>query len=126
MIRNGLDSSMLQDLVDISPTGGLRLVRELIQMFFAEAPRRLDLMRCGLAANDPTPLRRAAHAMKGAAGNLGAVNLTALCHELECLGQRGDLGKAPSLVNGVERELHRLEQQLEAWSAGLPVRGFQF
>jgi len=109
-----LDHSLLDELVEISPRGGMELVRELIGLFFGDAPARLDGMRCGISAGDPRQLMQAAHAMKGGAGTIGAARVMGLCARLEQLGKEGTLRGATPLVDALELELPRLEQALEA------------
>jgi signal transduction histidine kinase/HPt (histidine-containing phosphotransfer) domain-containing protein/ActR/RegA family two-component response regulator len=52
--------------------GDAGLVNEVLQLFAEDAPSRLLEIEEAFAANDLTRLRRAAHAIKGAAGTIGA------------------------------------------------------
>jgi HPt (histidine-containing phosphotransfer) domain-containing protein len=60
-------------------------------VFQADAPRLIAAIREGVSAADAAQVRAAAHSLRGAAANLGARQLAALCAELECKGGDGSL-----------------------------------
>jgi HPt (histidine-containing phosphotransfer) domain-containing protein len=109
----GIDATILDDIMAVSPSGGTALVRELIDLFFGEVPARVEHMRSGIAAHDPSPVMRAAHAMKGGASNLGALRLSALCAEMERLGREGNLAGAAPLIGEIEVEIERVRTALD-------------
>ncbi len=59
------------------------MTREVIALFVSDAPHRIEDIRTALAAFDSTELSRAAHALKGAASNVGAEALNDACFALE-------------------------------------------
>ena len=61
----------------------LSMTREVVSLFLADAPQRLDAIGAAVAASDATALSVAAHALKGAAGNIGATALQTACDRLE-------------------------------------------
>ena len=58
-------------------------IAEAIHPFLEDMPTYLAAMELAVAAGQSDQLRRAAHAIKGAAGNLGAGSLAALAKEIE-------------------------------------------
>jgi PAS domain S-box-containing protein len=110
---DGIDESILDDIIQISPEGGTELVRELVGIFFGEAPARLEHLRGGAAAQDAPRLTRAAHALKGGAGNIGASRLAALCGRVEKQSRAGQLDGAAVIVAEIEIELERVRGVLE-------------
>ena len=58
-------------------------IAEAIHPFLEDMPTYLEEMETAVAAGQSDQLRRAAHAIKGAAGNLGAGSLAALAKEIE-------------------------------------------
>ena len=109
----GIDATILDDIMAVSPSAGVALVRELIDLFFGEVPARVEHMRSGIATGDASPVMRAAHAMKGGASNLGALRLSALCAEMERLGREGGLGSAAPLIGEIEVEIERVRAALD-------------
>ena len=64
--------------------GGDRLIRDLIDLLFENAPRKLAAARQALAGGDADAVRRLAHALKSSAGNLGAADMQRAAADLEC------------------------------------------
>jgi signal transduction histidine kinase/DNA-binding response OmpR family regulator len=61
----------------------LSMTREVVELFLADAPHRLDAIGSAIASGDASALSVAAHALKGAAGNIGATALQSMCDRLE-------------------------------------------
>ena len=59
------------------------MTREVIALFAADAPLRIQDIHAALSACDSAALSRAAHALKGAASNVGAQALTDACFQIE-------------------------------------------
>jgi signal transduction histidine kinase/CheY-like chemotaxis protein/HPt (histidine-containing phosphotransfer) domain-containing protein len=59
------------------------MTREVMGLFLQDAPERRQDIVASLATTDPALLSLRAHALKGAASNVGATVLSAACSELE-------------------------------------------
>ncbi|MEP6966376.1 MAG: response regulator, partial [Polaromonas sp.] len=59
------------------------MTREVVALFTTEMPQRIDDIRGAMLACDSAALSRAAHALKGAASNVGAQALNEACSTLE-------------------------------------------
>ena len=59
------------------------MTREVIALLTSETPQRIDDIRKALSACDSAALSRTAHALKGAASNVGAQALSDACGSLE-------------------------------------------
>ena len=94
------------------------ITREVLMLFVGEAPQRSDDICGALARCDSAALSRAAHALKGAASNVGAQALSEACAGLEQSCQQGRWPANASVQ--VERltSLARATcQSLSAWTA---------
>lgn len=93
------------------------MTREVIALFASDAPTRMDDIRAALAAFDSGALSRAAHALKGAASNVGAQALSDACFTLEqsCLqGQwPADAAQQVAAMSGLTSQTC---QALQAWA----------
>ncbi len=89
-------------------------VAELVEALAIEAPELLAQMRGALLSHNAVTLRRAAHSLKSAAGNLGARRLRDVCEALELMASSGDTTGADPLV---ERAQHEYDQALVALNA---------
>ena len=100
----------------------LSMTREVLLLFIAEMPQRTDDICCALAACDGAVLSRAAHALKGAASNVGAQALSDACAALEHSCLQG-LWPADAAVQ-VARLMalaDRTRQSLAEWPAAQAV-----
>jgi len=72
-------------------------------------PRRIAKLRAACAAGDAVEVYKAAHSLKGSAGNIGAQRLLAVCRQLDEKGRTGDLAEAEQLVDTLDSEFARVE-----------------
>jgi HPt (histidine-containing phosphotransfer) domain-containing protein len=110
-----LDAAVIASLRDLTLPGEPDVLAEVLTMFLAEVPRRLDRLRIAYAAGDIEEVHRCAHSLKGSAGNIGARDLYAACRELDERAKAGDHAAAGPFVatlgvefRKVETAIHRL------------------
>jgi HPt (histidine-containing phosphotransfer) domain-containing protein len=92
--------------------GDTKLLRELIDLFFADCPRMWQNVRDALALGDAVKLSRAAHTLKGSVGVFGAKTAREAAEHLEQLARAGNLAQAAEAVTQLEAELERLKPTL--------------
>jgi HPt (histidine-containing phosphotransfer) domain-containing protein len=83
----------------------LELLRELVEIFLAEAPGLLALIRSGLAEQQAEMVERAAHTLKGALLNFGARRACEVARQLEACGREAQLADAAQLVSRLDSEV---------------------
>jgi HPt (histidine-containing phosphotransfer) domain-containing protein len=108
-----LDAAALDRLRDLNEEGGPDLVVEVLTLFLDDAPARVEVVDATLAAGDAPGLERAAHGLKGAAANIGARRLVAVCHQLERLGAGGLLPDAAPGVAALRAEFETLRAEIQ-------------
>ncbi len=69
------------------------LVRELVELFLQEGPKLLSRVERAVSDADPEKLVRSAHALKGSAAALLALNIQKAAEELERIGKRRELDR---------------------------------
>ncbi len=89
-------------------------VRQAIQPYLEDMPAYLEEMDQSAAAGDIEQLRRAAHAIKGASGNLGAVLLAAVAREIEEYAENGQIALGAELLTRARAEYALVQQALLA------------
>ncbi len=89
-IEGILDPVVLQGLHELAGDDEPELFAELIDIYLEDAPLRLAEMARGLQLSDWKLLERAAHTLKSASANIGALRLAGLCKELECSARTAD------------------------------------
>ena len=92
------------------------MTREVIALFVGDAPTRLAAIRAAVDSQDAPALARAAHALKGACSNVGAVGMLAVCSELEAQAHDGLMpADAAAQLARLEALLPRTCSALEQW-----------
>ncbi len=112
-----VDLTRLDTLRRLDPDGTARLLQAIVSAFLLDAPGRLAAVRGAAATGGGHPLEQAAHQLKGAAGNLGAHLVAALCEQLETAG-RSNTDPDPDLLEQLQVELDRAGLAL---TGALPV-----
>jgi CheY-like chemotaxis protein len=107
-----LEPGRLETLAE--ETGDPQMVVEVVGVFLAELPARLERIRAAQAGGESAGLREAAHALGSPALMIGAVALGEACRALEAGADRRD---ADALVAVVEGEVPRAEAALRAYVA---------
>lgn len=100
------------------------LEAEVIALFIEDCLERLGAIDNALAAGDGLELRAAAHALKGAAGNLSAHHLSAAAGALEHVASASGCASAAGAVARVKSDAGELLPLLRArLAASISVRG---
>ena len=102
------------DLRQIEALGGPDFAAEVLQVFYAEANAGLRTMREAGPQDDASVLARAAHALKGSSGAVGARRLVDFCLQLESAAQAHDLTPVPGLLDELEAEIKRVGVYVES------------
>lgn len=103
-----LDTATALERVD----GDRELLQELAQMFLDHAPVMMAEVRDACGRRDADAIQRAAHSLKGSAGNLAANAVCSTAQELELMGHEGDLKRCDVVLATLESEMRRLESAL--------------
>jgi HPt (histidine-containing phosphotransfer) domain-containing protein len=98
--------------------GDEELARQLVELFVAECPRMMEVVRQGVASGDADQLRRAAHAFKGSVGNFTEDAPMTTAAELERIGGTGELGTAARLLAQLEAEVAAFVVSLRQFEEG--------
>lgn len=88
--------------------GDVELYDELIRLFLDRHRALMQDIEVAIGQQDPSGLERAAHSMKGTAGNLCAPDVVLLASQLEATGRLGSMTEAPALLNQLERKVQQL------------------
>jgi two-component system, sensor histidine kinase and response regulator len=108
-----LDLGVLRQIT--AETGGeqnSQLIRDLAGLFREDSRRGLKQVADALREKDAPGVARAAHALKGSSGQLGAARTEAISAELQTMAETGELGSAKAL-------LRRLETAVDAAQSAL-------
>jgi CheY-like chemotaxis protein len=88
------------------------LFRDVIELFLDDCPNQIDAIREAIHEQQTDRVYRAAHKLKGSAGNFDAHEITALLQRLEARARDGDLQTCGSVFVEIEAEAERLMSAL--------------
>ncbi len=108
-----MTTSLPQTVFDIDELlnivgGEIGFVGEILTLFFETYPQQHKLLQQAIQTNDGTKLRNAAHALKGAAGNIRAQGSYQAALKLEKMGVEGNLSNASQTLHELETEINQL------------------
>lgn len=86
---------------------------ELAQLYRADSPQRLALLRDAHAAGDHVRLGQVAHAFAGSCASIGARGLAALCRQLELAAKAGAVADLAPQLGAIEDEYRRIGEHLQ-------------
>ena len=110
--------------------GDRLLIRQLVEIYRTNAPRRIEQLRKAIAGSDAKTLGFVAHTLKTNCAMLGATAMAAMCATLERFGdaavleQRGEKATfedAAALFAGLELEFERVLAALAQLLEGEPT-----
>lgn len=108
LARQVLDAAALLERIE----GDTALLADLARLFREESPKWLAAMRDAIDRGDAPTLERAAHTLKGSAGNLAAHRTAQAALRLEHLGREQNLAPAREALAQLEEEWKRLDPRL--------------
>jgi two-component system sensor histidine kinase/response regulator len=88
------------------------LVKEIIAAFLEDMPRQIRALQKNSDQGDAESAADRAHAIKGAAANVGGLALSAVAGELEKAGRAGRLHEAAALLPELERQFDLLKERM--------------
>lgn len=112
-----LDQGPLDQIRAMQRPGKPNLLQRVIGLYREGSTGLMRDICASIETVDADGLRQAAHSLKSASANLGAVRLSALAKSLEELGRSGDITKAQDLIDELDAEynavLEALSQETE-------------
>ena len=94
-------------------------IADLLDMAMETGRKHRRALEDGLAAGDAQVVARAAHGIKGSAGNIGALEVAALATELDQRARSGNLDGARERVDAIAAAYERLTAEVRAYRKAL-------
>jgi HPt (histidine-containing phosphotransfer) domain-containing protein len=108
-----LDKEVIASLRELQDEGEPDIIVELSDLFFQNAPEKIQAIRNAVQKGDAKALHVAAHSLKSSSSYLGATELSAIAKELENMGRAGEIGGAKEKLEKIESEYERVRSALE-------------
>jgi HPt (histidine-containing phosphotransfer) domain-containing protein len=107
-----LDPAVISGLRKLTPPGEPDVLAEVLNLFLEEVPPRIARLRNAWRAGNIQEVHRAAHSLKGSAGNIGARRLFEVCRQLDDLSKSGDPAAAAPFVDALGVEFGKVESEI--------------
>lgn len=102
---NTLDSTVLDNLREITTETGENLLTKAITLFVHSAPKEIDALQHALDQEDSLALTKIAHSFKSACANLGAQSLAECAASIEAIAKRGETLGVDVLLKTIKSDL---------------------
>jgi two-component system sensor histidine kinase RpfC len=108
-----LDAELLNRLAELSPSAGF--MQNLINGFVGEADDLMKRIDAAVADRDFKAFADNVHALKGSAGNIGAVELFRECARMKGVSEEVVVDRGARLVAPIQASLERTRQALAGY-----------
>ena len=112
-MSEAINMGVVEELLSLSDQGDPELLVDLIQMYLEDGPHKLEEITEGLATLDYDRVEKAAHSLKGSAGNLGAVLVQNDCETLQVASREHELDTIRSSVGELQSHYRDAEMALQ-------------
>jgi CheY-like chemotaxis protein len=107
-----LDRKTLDALRSLGRRGRPDAVGKIMNAYLTSSAELLATMQDALSRGDAATVHRAAHSLKSSSANVGALNLSGFCREMEAMGRAKTLTNASALLGQITAEHARVEVAL--------------
>lgn len=87
--------------------------QELIEVYFIDSKQRIASLYSALANNDNVAGFEAAHALKGASANLGAIQMISLSDQLQAACSAQQIDQSRSIIEALPIALENIENEIK-------------
>jgi HPt (histidine-containing phosphotransfer) domain-containing protein len=107
-----LDQGVLASLRQLTLPGEPDVLHEVLTVFIQDVPRRVASLSAAAAGGRVAEAARAAHSLKGSAGNIGARRLQALAATLEEAAGAGAMHDVRARADAIQREFAAVDAEI--------------
>lgn len=109
-----LDSQALDRLRELDPGGKMGLVTRVLRTFDSSMIKLLQQLEEAQVSNDHQVVRHVAHTLKSSAASVGALQLSAMCADIERRVRESDTAELPARLDAMVAECQRLRTGLKS------------
>ena len=109
MSRKSINAQIIENLKSL---GGMELLTELHTVFIRTSKDLIKDIHIAISSNNATLLQEKAHSLKSSSGNMGALQLSEICMQLEKMGQTNSLDKVAALGQSLDIEFQQVSLEL--------------
>lgn len=103
--RKSVDAAVIENLKSL---GGMELLTELHSIYVSTSQIIIADLHKAVADGNALAIQEKAHSLKSSSGNMGAIQLSLLCLQLEKMGQANDLSQAEDIALKLDVEFKQV------------------
>ena len=115
-----LDDTVVAQMRSLAAATDVTLLEQIFESFLSDGEARLADLSSALEKQDAASLHGTAHALKGAAANIGAPRMAGLAAQLQDLGESGALDGAAALIEELQTAFAQVRLRIVAELAKSP------
>lgn len=105
--------SINADVIEnLKALGGMDLLVELHSVYIKTSEVLIKEIHAAIAGNDSRTLQEKAHSLKSSSGNMGALQLSQICLQLEKMGEAQKITEAGTLAASLDNEFKAVSLEL--------------
>lgn len=105
-----IDQSRIDSLLEMDPS----VFIEVVDSFLEELPEKLSDIERAISEKNTKQIERVCHNLKGAAANIGAVDLMDKCQQLETKSEKGDSAEFNQALDSIKTSATNTRNHLES------------
>jgi HPt (histidine-containing phosphotransfer) domain-containing protein len=121
--RPALDAAAMAELRALDPDGKAQLVKRVLITYQGSLARLVEQLTQARTANAWDQVSRVAHTLKSSSASIGALELSAVCADIERLLRAGEEAAVPPLLDRFRTEVGRVELAVQATLEHLEATG---
>ena len=107
--------SINADVIEnLKALGGMALLAELHSVYIRTSETLIKEIHTAIAENNAQALKEKAHSLKSSSGNMGALQLSQICLQLEKMGEAKQMTEAQALAPSLDNEFKQVSTELAA------------
>ena len=118
-----LDAAAMAELRALDPDGKAQLVKRVLATYQGSLARLVEQLGQARADNAWDQVSRVAHTLKSSSASIGALDLSAVCADIERMLRAGDNAAAIPLLDRFHKEVGRVELAVKAMLEHLEAAG---
>ncbi len=99
-----LQQKPLDNIRAMQQPGVPSILNKVINIYLAESPELMTSVHNSITNDDGNALQEAAHSLKSSSANLGAMQMSEICKQLEFMGKENDIPSAKQLIQQLDNE----------------------
>jgi signal transduction histidine kinase/DNA-binding response OmpR family regulator/PAS domain-containing protein len=111
--NNVIDRKVIDSICQLGGEKAQAILKKIINTYLETSPQLVENIKTAVTMGDADKLRKAAHTLGSSSANLGAIEFSKHCKELELMARSHNLTEVPEKVSQLISKYHRVRSALQ-------------